>query len=97
MNKRNDAFLSQKCQNMPEDCLKLEFKAAKDLASGLAYLHKSTFIHRDIKPENILYNKAEDAWQICDFGLARVNLGLGFSWQSSCKIDMKTMFNPLQS
>ena len=70
MQERNTRYLA--CDFTRIDLL-TEFKAAGDLLCGIEYLHQMEFIHRDIKPENILYNRTQDKWQICDFGLARVN------------------------
>jgi len=42
---------------------------AKDIISGLDYLHARGFLHRDIKPENILFN-AQMRAKIGDFGFA---------------------------
>lgn len=39
------------------------------IASGLAYAHRSGVVHRDIKPENVLLTKELEA-KIADFGLA---------------------------
>ncbi|KAL7068708.1 protein kinase domain-containing protein [Cryptosporidium serpentis] len=41
---------------------------------GLSYLHSVNIIHRDLKPSNILVNLSCDL-KICDFGLARGNIG----------------------
>ena len=47
---------------------------AKDVASGLLYLHEETanrIIHRDVKPANILLDERWNA-RVADFGLARL-------------------------
>ncbi|KAK6589370.1 MAPK protein [Cryptosporidium xiaoi] len=41
---------------------------------GVSYLHSVNVIHRDLKPSNILVNLSCDL-KICDFGLARGNVG----------------------
>ncbi|KAH8741380.1 MAP kinase [Cryptosporidium ryanae] len=41
---------------------------------GIFYLHSVNVIHRDLKPSNILVNLSCDL-KICDFGLARGNVG----------------------
>lgn len=47
---------------------------ARDVASGLLYLHEETvnrIIHRDVKPANILLDEKMNA-RVADFGLARL-------------------------
>jgi eukaryotic-like serine/threonine-protein kinase len=43
---------------------------AAQIASGLAYAHRSGLLHRDIKPANILVTK-DDVVKLSDFGIAR--------------------------
>jgi eukaryotic-like serine/threonine-protein kinase len=43
---------------------------ATQVASGLAYAHRSGLLHRDIKPANILVTK-DDVVKLSDFGIAR--------------------------
>lgn len=43
---------------------------ATQIASGLAYAHRSGLLHRDIKPANILVTK-DDVVKLSDFGIAR--------------------------
>jgi serine/threonine protein kinase len=47
---------------------------AKDIISGLEYLHSQNIIHRDLKPSNILLFKEGEKLvpKICDFGIAKV-------------------------
>ena len=47
---------------------------AKDIISGLEYLHSQNIIHRDLKPSNILLFKQGEKLipKICDFGIAKV-------------------------
>eukprot|EP01065_Artemidia_motanka_P024644 TRINITY_DN2953_c1_g2_i1.p1 TRINITY_DN2953_c1_g2~~TRINITY_DN2953_c1_g2_i1.p1 ORF type:complete len:743 (+),score=215.90 TRINITY_DN2953_c1_g2_i1:284-2230(+) len=42
---------------------------ARDIASGLGYLHRHHIIHRDVKPANILLD-AQDSCVLCDFGVS---------------------------
>jgi len=42
---------------------------ARQLASGLAAIHRNAIVHRDIKPENILFS-AEGQIKIADFGIS---------------------------
>ena len=50
----------------------------KEIAEGLAYLHRFGYIHSDIKPENILskITKEKKIWKLGDFGLIKTR---GFS------------------
>jgi serine/threonine protein kinase len=52
----------------------IRWAIAKDVASGLLYLHEETshrIIHRDVKPANILLDDKFNA-RVADFGLARL-------------------------
>ncbi|PKU87705.1 mitogen-activated protein kinase kinase 5-like [Dendrobium catenatum] len=44
---------------------------ARQILSGLAYLHRQKIVHRDIKPSNLLIN-AERQVKIADFGVGRI-------------------------
>lgn len=46
----------------------------KQMASGLAVIHKAGIIHRDLKPENILIS-SDGSIKITDFGIARTAKG----------------------
>ena len=41
-------------------------------ADALHYAHGQNVVHRDIKPANLMYNAANDAMKITDFGIARL-------------------------
>ena len=47
---------------------------ARDVASGLAFLHKHEYIHRDLATRNVLVSK-EDTYKLSDFGLCRDTAG----------------------
>lgn len=54
-------------KKLPETEIKF---LARQLVSGLFYLHSNNIIHRDIKPQNVLIS-ANGIVKICDFGFAR--------------------------
>jgi serine/threonine protein kinase len=49
---------------------------ARDVACGMAHLHKCKVQHRDLKPENILLSRSNNrvVAKIADFGLAKLRL-----------------------
>lgn len=60
--------------NSPPLPLKIRFKIASDIATGLLFLHKlkpEPIVHRDLKPANILLDRNFDS-KIADVGLARL-------------------------
>lgn len=48
-----------------------KFSLAKEILSGLAYLHSKRFLHRDVESGNILLGGDFTA-KICDFGLSKI-------------------------
>ncbi|MFF7749270.1 tetratricopeptide repeat protein [Streptomyces sp. NPDC007971] len=51
---------------------------AEQVASALAYTHQQGIVHRDLKPANIV-RLADGTAKICDFGIARLGHGIGFT------------------
>ncbi|KAJ3443517.1 mitogen-activated protein kinase kinase kinase 20-related [Anaeramoeba flamelloides] len=43
---------------------------AKQIASGMNFLHSKEIVHRDLKPDNLLFDEDETI-KICDFGLSK--------------------------
>lgn len=41
-------------------------------ADALAYAHEQDIVHRDVKPGNIMYDAANDAVKVTDFGISRL-------------------------
>ena len=55
--------------------VKLALEIARQVASGLAAVHKKSLVHRDIKPSNIMVSFEEEGAvtaKIIDLGLAKV-------------------------
>jgi serine/threonine-protein kinase len=51
-------------------------RIAREVASGLDYVHRSGFVHRDVKPANILF--ADGLALVADFGVAHACRDGGF-------------------
>ena len=51
--------------------MKQTLKWAKQIANGMAYMHKLNFVHRDLKSSNILLTSDMEI-QLCDFGTSRL-------------------------
>ena len=60
--------LDSKGSNIP---WKLRLKFAKEIAKGVAYLHKRKVIHRDLKPHNLLVNQKWEC-KCSDFGISTI-------------------------
>ncbi|XP_075998720.1 receptor-interacting serine/threonine-protein kinase 3-like isoform X2 [Genypterus blacodes] len=50
----------------------LAFRFARDIATGMNYLHEGGFLHQDLKPSNVLLDQDFNA-KIADFGLCRAS------------------------
>uniref|UniRef100_A0A0E0P4R3 non-specific serine/threonine protein kinase n=1 Tax=Oryza rufipogon TaxID=4529 RepID=A0A0E0P4R3_ORYRU len=67
-------FFGWCCRGHSWNILRFMYKIAKDIGSGLLYLHHECYpyiIHRDIKPGNVLLDDDFNA-KLADFGLSRV-------------------------
>jgi serine/threonine protein kinase len=45
---------------------------AKQMLSGLAYLHERSIVHQDIKPQNILFDKDGCTVKLADLGVSHI-------------------------
>ena len=50
---------------------------AKDIVSGIDYLHAHNVVHGDIKPANVLASNDLKSVKVCDFGLSRIKQSAG--------------------
>lgn len=65
--------IEQKLWDTPTDSLTLRTKLiwARDVATGMAFIHERKFLHRDLKSPNILYSIRTGRAKIADFGIGR--------------------------
>ena len=47
-------------------------KVARDIFTGLEYIHSKSICHRDIKPDNLLFHQSLMRVKICDFGCSKI-------------------------
>ena len=72
----NEYFLRHPALCIPSiDTVSIILHMARDMISGLAYLHSCRLAHRDIKPDNILLTQTSPGGAIvaklCDYGLMK--------------------------
>lgn len=63
-----DKLIDRYTGNIPHDQVKC---IAKQMFSGLKYLHQNYIMHRDLKPENLMITQPEGQLKIADFGLSK--------------------------
>ena len=65
--------IERKLWDTPTNSLTLHTKLiwARDVATGMAFIHERKFLHRDLKSPNILYSIRTGRAKIADFGIGR--------------------------
>src|SRR6185503_17718738 len=61
--------LAERLRNGPLSEVQL-LELGRQLADGLAAIHRSGLVHRDVKPKNILFDPQTTAVRLVDFGFA---------------------------
>lgn len=65
-----DHITENRKNNVPFD-QQLSISQAKQLVSGLDFIHRNDIIHRDLKPQNVLLSLDKKTLKIADFGISK--------------------------